>query len=177
MADENDIIIDSDSDLDDSVVAEETQAETIQKLRAKLKASEDKTKEYLDGWQRAQADFVNIRKRDEEAKAEFLKFAIAGFIEELMPVLDSFELALQHGNKDIEPVYNQFMQILKSKGFEVIDPKGANFDPKYHDAISNVPVSTSDDDHKVMEVLKKGYSLNGRVIRPAAVKVGEHVKE
>ena len=86
---EDDIEIDR-SDLDDSVVAEEAAGESLKKLRERLKECEAKAKEYLDGWQRAQADFVNIRKRDEEAKKEFLKFANTDLVAQLIPVLDSF---------------------------------------------------------------------------------------
>ena len=86
MEEENEIVPE---DLDDSVVAEEHANESISKLKGKLKDAEAKAKEYLDGWQRSQADFVNLRKRDEEAKVEFLKFATADLVSQLVPVLDS----------------------------------------------------------------------------------------
>lgn len=146
------------------------------KLREKLKAAEDKAKEYLDSWQRAQADFVNLRKKDEEAKQEFVKFANANFVEDLLPVLDSFSLALTHGAKDIEPVYNQFMQVLRAKGLEESNPLGEPFDPRLHEAVGSLPTDKSEDDHKILEVVQKGYILSGKIIRPAKVKVGEFKK-
>lgn len=145
------------------------------KLRDKLKAAEDKAKEYLDSWQRAQADFVNLRKKDEEAKMEFMKFANANFIEDLLPVLDSFSLALTHGSKDIEPVYNQLMQVLRAKGLEELDPTGKPFDPREHEAVGNIETDKTEDDHKVLEVVQKGYILSGKIIRPAKVRVGEYI--
>lgn len=160
-------------DLDDSVVAEEHASESISKLKAKLKDAEGKAKEYLDGWQRTQADFANLRKRDEEAKMEFLKFAQQSLVEELIPVLDSFNIALTEGHKEVGPVYKQLWNILKSKGLEESNPAGEVFDPRYHEAISTEPVDKAEDDHKILEVAQKGYILSGKIIRPAKVKIGQ----
>ena len=160
------------TDLDDSVIAEEQASESIQKLRAKLKEAEGKAKEYLDGWQRAQADFVNIRKRDDEAKNEFLKFANSDLIYQLMPVLDSLELSLPHDNKELEAVYKQLLSILKSNGLEESNPMGMEFDPRLHESIGTLPAETGEDDHKILEVAQKGYILSGRIIRPAKIKIG-----
>lgn len=167
---ENDVVAE---DLDDSVVAEEHAQESVSKLRGKLKEMEGKAKEYLDGWQRSQADFVNLRKRDEEAKIDFLKFANASFIEQLIPVLDSFNLALAHGNKEIEPVYNQLMNVLKQNGLEESNPLGETFDPRMHEAIGVVKTEKKDEDHKILEIMQKGYIMSGKIIRPAKVRIGE----
>ncbi len=160
-------------DLDDSVVAEEHAGDAVKKLREKLKEAEGKAKEYLDGWQRAQAEFANIRKRDEEAKVEFLKFAKGDVIEQLIPILDSLELSLPHGNKELEVIYRQLLSILKANGFEVDDPKGETFDPRRHESIGTVPVEKKEEDHKILEVMQKGYILQGKIIRPAKVRIGE----
>lgn len=174
MQDENeDISLERDEDLDDSVVAEETQGESIKKLREKLKSAEDKAKEYLDSWQRTQADFVNIRRRDEEAKQEFLKFANFKLLEELIPVLDSFNIALSAGHSDLEPLYSQLISVLKGRGLEELEPLGQEFRPEEHEALGIVNTDKKEEDQKVLEVLQKGYRLNGRVVRPAKVKVGE----
>ena len=160
-------------DLDDSVVAEEHAQDSIKKLRERLKESEAKAKEYLDGWQRSQADFVNIRKRDEEAKTEFLKFAQADLVSQLLPVLDSLELSLPHGNKELEVIYKQLLSTLKGNGLEVENPVGEDFDPRRHEAIGTIETEDKKDDHKVLEVIQKGYILSGKIIRPAKVKIGE----
>ncbi len=171
---EDDIIIDPGSDdLDDSVIAEEHQGDTIKKLREKLKVAESKAKEHLDNWQRAQADFVNLRKRDEEAKADFMKFANAGLIEDLIPVLDALNSAVSHGEHSVEPILNLFLKTLKQKGLEETNPLGQAFDPSLHEAIGMKETHNKEEDHKVLEVLQKGYALAGRVIRPAKVRVGE----
>lgn len=175
MADEleDDITLDHDSDIDDSVVAEESQAETIKKLREKLKVSENKAKENLDGWQRAQAEFSNIRKRDEEAKIEFLKFAKADIMSALLPVLDSFNSALAHGQKEVEPIFTQLTQILKSNKLEEINPLGEIFNPQFHEAVGSIDTENKEEDHKILEVFQKGYKLDNKVLRPAKVRIGD----
>lgn len=173
MADEHeDFELDTEN-LDDSVVEEENALDRVKKLKEKLKVAEEKAKEYLDGWQRCQAESANARKRDEEAKKEFVKFAKADTIEQLMPVLDSLELSLPHGNKELEAVYRQLMQVLKANGLEEDNPKGREFNPREHEAIGTVATSDEGEDHKILEVLQKGYILQGRIIRPAKVRVGE----
>jgi len=168
MAEENDIHIEKDGDLDDSVVAEEHAGDQVKKLKEKLKEAEGKAKEYLDGWQRAQADFVNIRKRDEEAKKEFVKFVSLEVIEDLIPVLDALTLG---GN---DPVYRLMMQILGKRGLLESNPEGEQFNPEFHEAIGVVQTEKKDEDHKILEVVQKGYILHGRIIRPAKVKIGEY---
>ena len=170
---EKDIELDKEG-LDDSVVVEEHAEDTIKKLKEKLKEAESKAKEYLDGWQRAQADFANLCRSDEEAKFEFVKFANLSFIGELIPVLDSFNIALAHGNKDVKPVHEQLFSLLRQNGLEELNPMDEVFDPKYHEAIGVVPTDEPEKDHKILEVIQKGYILIGKIIRPAKVKIGEY---
>ena len=171
---DDDMTLDTEMGIDDSVLTDEHQGDTIKKLKEKLKVAEAKVKENLDGWQRAQADFMNLRKRDEEAKVEFIKFAKADLISEIIPVLDSLNQALLHGQKDVEPIYNQLIKILKQNGLEELNPTGETFDPAYCEAISMKTSSEKNDDHKVLEIFQKGYKLGERVIRPAKVVVGEY---
>lgn len=161
-------------DIDDSVVAEDHAQDTVNKLKEKLKVAEAKAKEYLDGWQRAQADFVNLRKRDEEAKVGFIKFANEALITDLIPILDSFDFALAHGHKDLEPVYRQLTALLKAHGLETLEPIGETFDPRFHESVGTTKVENKDQDHKVLEVIQKGYILSGKIIRPAKIKIGEY---
>jgi molecular chaperone GrpE len=176
MNDENDdvIIDDEDENLDDSVLAEEAQTDTIKKLREKLKAAEGKAKEYLDSWQRSQAEFLNLRKRDEEAQSEFTKFANKKILLELIPVLDSFNIALSQGHKELEPVYLQLLSVLKANGLEEISALGEEFNPNFHEAVVMVKTEKEEEDNKVLETLQNGYILSGKVIRPSKVKVGEY---
>lgn len=169
MKEENDdIVIEDDPDSTAST-------EALKKLRERLRQAEAKAREYLDGWQRAQADFANLRKHDEKVKAEFVKFAKLSLVEELIPVLDSFNIALAQGHKDFEPLYNQLATVLKANGLEVLDPLNKIFSPHEHEALATVPTKKSEEDHKVLEVLQKGYKLNGKIVRPAKVKIGEFI--
>ncbi len=174
MDEENDdITIDPETDIDDSVIADEAKEDTIKKLKLKLKVAEEKAREHLDGWQRAQADFINIRKRDEEAKIGFLKFAKSDVLSELLPILDSFNSAIAHGQKEVEPIYNQFMQVLKNQGLTELNPLGEEFNPQFHEAVGSLATKNKEEDHKVLEVFQKGYMLGERVLKPAKVRVGE----
>lgn len=170
---DDDIQLDTDG-VDDSVVAEEHSGDQIKKLKERLKEAEAKAKENLDNWQRAQAEFVNLRKRDEQDREDFVKFAKSDVLGELVPVLDSFEMALKHGHKDIEPIYNQFLKILRDHGLAEINPVGETFDPRMHEAVGMVETNNMEDDHKVLDVFQKGYMLVDRVIRPAKVRIGEY---
>jgi len=169
---DNDIRVE-DSDLDDSVVAEENQVAQIKKLREKLRSAEEKAKEYLSELHRAKADFVNMRKRDEEAKAEFVKFSKSEVLEELLPVLDALNLAVSHGNQDTLPIQALMVKILKQHGLKEIDSTGEEFDPARDEALGTIETKEKQEDHRVLEVVQKGYILSGKIIRPAKVKIGQ----
>lgn len=171
---QDDIELDPETGIDDSVLAEVNQGDTIKKLKEKLKNAEAKSKEYLDNWQRAQADFVNLRKRDEEAKEQFLKFAKVDTISQIIPVLDSLNQAIIHDQKTAEPIYSQLMQILKQNGLEEVDPIGKPFDPSLHEAIGMIETNEKEKDHTILNVFQKGYKLEEKVIRPAKVQVGKY---
>jgi len=164
----DDIVIEDDPDLT-------SQHDKEKKLRDKIKQAEEKAKEYLDGWQKSQADFINLRKRDEEEKREFGKFANKTLLLELIPVLDSFKIALSQGHEDLEPIYNQFSNILKANGLEEIEAVGEVFDPNFHEGVGMVKTDKEEEDHKVLEVVQSGYKLSGKVIRPAKVRIGEFI--
>jgi molecular chaperone GrpE len=181
---EHDIEIDLNSDLDDSVVAEENQAETIKKLREKLKKTEEEKLEYLTGWQRTKADFINLRKKDEEMKGEIVKYANEDLISQVLPVIDSFQMAFS--NKEawealpkewrggMESIYNQLIQTLMQNGLVIEELLGKPFDPKFAEAIGTIKVDSKDKDHTVVTVLQPCYILNGKIIRIAKVTVGQY---
>lgn len=184
---ENDIVleneVDNNSDLDDSVVAEENALEMVKKLKEKLKKTESEKTEYLTGWQRAKADLVNARKRDEAERQEFMKFANERLIEGLIPVLESFDMAMS--NKEswekvdknwrvgVEYIYSQLKKVLADSGLEEIDPIGLKFDVNRDEASEYIKTNNKDEDQKILAVVQKGYILNGKSLRPPKVKVGE----
>src|SRR3989344_5646040 len=173
MSDNDDITIEPDEERDDSVVAEEHLALTVRKLRERLKGAEEKAKEYLDSWQRAQADFLNMRKRDEEAKGEFVKYASSKFASELIPVLDALSLAASGGVSGVENIRSLMLKGLNENGVEEIGQVGEAFDPNIHESVGFIKTDKKDDDHKVLEIMQKGYKLFDKVLRTARVRIGE----
>jgi molecular chaperone GrpE len=175
---------DASDNLDDSVVAEENAGEAMKKLREKIKKIEAEKMEYLTGWQRAKADLVNARKRDEEDKREAIKYANENLIEELLPTLESFDMAM--GNKEawekadknwrigVEYIYSQLRKALENNGLVEINPLNEKFDHAKHEAVSYEPVKEEKLDHVIIGVIQKGYSLNGKVMKVPKVKVGEY---
>jgi molecular chaperone GrpE len=171
------------SGADESVVSEESAQATIKSLREKLKAAQAEKTEYLTGWQRTKAEFINARKRDEEAQREISKFANERLIVELIPVLESFEMAM--GNKEawekadknwrvgVEYIAQQLKRVLEDNGLTEINPVGKPFDITTHEATEHEKVTDKSLDGKVTAVVQRGYSLNGKLIKAPKVKVGE----
>lgn len=159
------------------------QSALVKKLRGKIKKLEEKNQEYLTGWQKERADSVNLRKRLEEEKKEFAKYAKEDIATELMSVLDSFEQAFK--NKEVwekvdknwrvgvEYIHTQLINVLGNHGVSVIDPAGEKFDPQRDDAIETMLVENEKDNGKIMEVVSIGYKLHDKIIRAPKVKVGE----
>jgi molecular chaperone GrpE len=155
----------------------------IKRLREKLKVAVAEKQKYLENWQRDKAEFINARKRDEASKDEYLKFAEAKMVEEMLPILDSFDLALHHGKnqenvpKDwlggVESVYQQFQKVLEKYDVKSFGEVGDVFDPNFHHSIGVVPKKTGQKDHTLAEILQKGYKMKEKVIRPALVKIFE----
>jgi molecular chaperone GrpE len=174
---------DTESGADESVVAEESAQDTIKKLREKLKKVEAEKMEYLTGWQRAKADFINARKRDEESQRELTKFAGERLIMGLIPVLESFEMAM--ANKEawekadknwrtgVEYIAQQLKKVLEDSGLTELNPLGQPFDITTHEAVSHEPITNASEDGKVIAVVSKGYSLGGKLLKAPKVKVGE----
>jgi molecular chaperone GrpE len=154
-------------EMDEDVIIEESGGDTLKKLREKLKKCVAEKQEYLDGWQRAKADFINFKKGEEVRVGELMRFAKKDFIVNTLPVLDSLNVA--SGDEDVERILEQFLSILKKEGVEEINPRGVDFDPNLHEAVEMV----DGPEGEVVEVSQKGYTLNGKVIRAARVKVGK----
>ncbi len=156
----------------------------IKKLREKIKKLEQEKEEYLTGWQKERAESVNIQKRAEESKKSFAQYANEGLINDLIPTLDNFEMAMKNKEvwaslpevwtKGVEYIYSQLVTTLESYGLKKLNPIGQTFDPKNHEALENIKTENKDDDHKVIEVVQSGYILGEKIIRPAKVKVAEH---
>lgn len=174
-----------DDDNDEEIVIEDEGASAdlqLKKLREKLKKCMIEKDEYLAGWQRAKADFINARKEEEERRAELIKFLGAAIIKDILPVLDSFELAFKDENwqkldktwqDGIKLLYNQLLDILKKHNVEQIDSIGQNFDPEQHESMGEIEVADKDKEGIVLEEIRKGYKIYDKILRPAQVKIGK----
>jgi molecular chaperone GrpE len=154
--------------------------EKLKKIKEQLKQCQQEKQEYLAGWQRAQADFINYKRRQEEQAAEWAKIFGEGLIRDLLPVLDALEPqnyaeidAEQRGNKDLlngfKIIREQLMSVLNKHGLEEIKSIGEKFDPQWHEAVGQA--ESGGNEGAVAEEVQKGYALNGKVIRAAKVKV------
>ena len=139
-------------------------------------ALREENQQLKDRYLRTLADFENLRKRTEREKADFFRYALAGAMKDILPVLDNFDRALEHGeegdefHKGVLLIYKQLYDILQKHGLKPIDEGNVHFDPNIHEAVvreedPNVPSQT------VTAVLQKGYFLHDRLLRPALVKV------
>jgi len=159
----------------------------VKKLKEELKSVRKEKDEYLDGWQRAKADFVNFKKRTEEEKKKFAQYAAEDFILKLLPALDSFDHAFKNKEtwesvpKDwrlgMEFIHSQILNTLKDHGVEEMNCLHQNFDPQYHHSIEMVGVENEEDDGKIVEVIQKGYKLSDKIIRHPNVKVGVYKQQ
>lgn len=135
----------------------------------------------LDRLARMQAEFDNARKRAAKEQQDYKDYALADAIKALIPVLDSFDRALQTSpeksefHAGVELIYKQLEDALAKLGVRPISAKGQQFDPRYHEAIEMVDTEHSRD-HEVLEELQRGYKLKDRLLRPAMVKVARNPK-
>ncbi|GED23129.1 nucleotide exchange factor GrpE [Halomonas halmophila] len=149
-------------------------------LAAKVEELEKSLAEANDKAMREAAEAQNIRRRAEQETEKARKFALEKFVKELLPVVDSLEKALDAMGEDATEVHREGvsmtlklqLDVLNKFGVEVVDPAGEPFDPQYHEAVTMVP-NAEMDPNSVMEVIQKGYLLNGRLVRPAMVVVSQ----
>ncbi len=148
-------------------------------LKKKLEECLKQKDEYLAGWQRARADFLNYKKEEMERITALLAYAGEELILKIIPILDNFELIenkLPEGLKKDENVKgilqlkNQIMDFLKNQGVEEMKTAGEKFDPNLHEAIETKEGGQSG---VILEEVQKGYIINGRLLRPAKVKVAK----
>jgi molecular chaperone GrpE len=153
--------------------------DAIIELREELAKAEEKAAESWETLVRLQAEMNNQRKRNEKQVSDAHKFAVKGFVEQLLPVIDSLEMGMQvEGDVDsiregMTLTLKQFESVMEKQNLEVVDPLGEKFDPELHQAMAMQP-SEEYDDGVVAAVMQKGYTLNGRLVRPAMVMVAKN---
>jgi molecular chaperone GrpE len=167
----------------DVELAEETQETTDEEAQffAELNAARAEAQEYLDGWQRARAEFANYKKRVERENQDSYKRVTSDILSRFLSVIDDMELALrdrpQEGDagawaKGIELIYQKLLGMLANEGVERIQAEGGTFDPLLHEALSHEE-SSEHEDGQIIEVIRQGYKMGERVLRPALVRVAK----
>jgi len=175
--DSDDIVLEENHE-DNSAVSSD---DKVKKLKKEIVDIKKEKADLLAELQRAKADFINMRRRDEEHLKDMVRFANVEMISQIIPVLDSFDMAFS--NKEawekapkewrigVEYIYNQLLSVLTNNSVDVVNPIGQKFDPNTEEAIENIP-GEKENDGKVVAVIQKGYKMGDRMIRPAKVKVG-----
>ena len=161
------------SDLTDTL-EDETLEEQVKRLQMEAE-------EYLDGWQRARAEFANFKKRTQREEEQARERIAGEIITHFLGVQDDIERALarapeaddcQEWTLGIELIHQKLQALLDAEGVEPIDAKGERFDPNFHEAVS----FEDSDDHEeglIIEITQRGYKLGERVLRPAMVRVAK----
>lgn len=182
MSQGNDHINDVEFVEDEDFSGEASIDQKLKKLRQKLKQCEAEKGENLSGWQRAKADLVNAKKELQNDRPRLMLMGKVALIEDLLPVMDSFSMAI--GNNDawqavdekwrvgVEYIFNQLKTALEQHGVKEISPApGDDVDHDLHDVVGHDP--NHSDQEKIVSIRRKGYQLDGRIIRPAEIIVGE----
>lgn len=163
----------------DAVTAEagtssgEAVAAHLQSEIDRLKSERD---QLVDRLARLQAEFENARKREARERADFRDFAVSGAVEQFLPVLDNFQLALGSSGSleqlraGIELIVKQMEDILRALNVQPVESVGARFDPRVHEALESVDRNDLPD-HQVLEEVRRGYRIRDRLLRPALVRI------
>lgn len=163
------------------IVAETSSNDTIEALQNELEQAQAKADEYLDGWQRARAEFANYKKRVERDQAQVYQTAAGSIIKRYLDILDDLERALKNRPRSgdgaawaegIELIYHKFQSVLESEGVKPMKAEGQPFDPNLHEAIAQEE-NPEHESGTVIEELQQGYMLGDRVLRPARVRVAK----
>lgn len=158
---------------DDKGVKKETED-----LQAQLEAAKKEAEENLAGWQRAKADFLNSKKEQEKAMADYRRYVGEDMILALLPTVDSFDLAARHLPEELKDsdwakgvmcIKGMFESFLRDAGVSEIRSVGEKFDPNLHEAVGEA--ESDKEEGTVIEEVQKGYNLGDKVIRVAKVKV------
>ena len=165
-------------DDDGAEVSQSGTSEDIERLLEQLKAEQEKSRGYYASWQRTQADLENVRKRVQQERGESLDLANSILVTKLLSAMDDLELAFSRPASEMRKAawiegarisFAKLKSALLSEGMKPIDAVGQAFDPRLHEAVMKRPGPEG----IVLEEIRKGYVLNGRLLRPSLVVVGE----
>ncbi|MFO8035860.1 MAG: nucleotide exchange factor GrpE [Anaerolineales bacterium] len=157
----------------------ELTAEEIEELKASLDESEEKAREYLDGWQRSRAEFANYKKRIMREREQMYEKAKGDVIKQYLDISDDLGRALQdrpasgegaQWAEGIELIYKKLQLLLEKEGVEPMEAEGEMFDPTRHEAVFKEE-NDRYESGEIIEVLQEGYVMGDRILRPALVRV------
>jgi molecular chaperone GrpE len=174
MNDEQDVEIEA-----EDPEAEATADHRVKKLRSEIDQIKKERQEYLDGWQRSKADYVNLLKRtDTGAKDSEMRGRIKA-IETLLPAFDALERAKEHGEvpAGFMAIAKQLESAFSSLGLEAIGRVGERFDPGLHEALGQDETKLCEEDDSITAVLEKGWKIRDNIVRPAKVRVAHYVAQ
>jgi len=169
-------------DDEDEIPGGAASEDEIESLKKTIRELEEKANLNYDRYLRALAELENYKKRMNRDRAELIRYAGEELLLEILPVVDNLERTLEHTGETtdvkrviegVQLIYKQFIKSLEKSGITRIDKAPCAFDPAVHQALQRVEDKSVPDD-TVVEILQKGYTLNGKVVRPAMVKVAKH---
>ena len=173
-------LTDEESEAEAVLTAKDTpEDDPLTELRNQLEDSQQEAGDNLAGWQRAQAEFINYKKRIEREQTQLFENASARVIKRFLAVLDDLDRALQNSPQNgeaaewaagIDLIYRKMLTILESEGVTVMETLGKEFDPNLHEAIAQEK-SEDHESGQIIEEIQKGYLIGERVLRPALVRV------
>ena len=154
----------------------------VVQLQAELERLKSERDQSIDRLARLQAEFENARKREARERADFRDFAVSGAIEQFLPVLDNFHLALgstgslEQLRTGVELIVKQMEEVLRSLNVQAVETVGARFDPRVHEALESVERNDLPD-HQVLEEVRRGYRIRDRLLRPALVRIVDNPQQ
>ena len=148
------------------------------KLREEIAGLRKEKQEYMDGWQRAKADYVNALRRFEEEKKNEGARGVVKAVETVLPAFDALERAKEHGEvpRGFEAIAKQLESAFASLGLEPVGQVGEAFDPALHEALGSDPAGSSGEDNTVSTILERGWRVGDTLVRPAKVRVAHFDK-
>jgi molecular chaperone GrpE len=173
-SDEAPEVVDGESDFDEEPVLD---VDGFAVLAEELEATRLERDQYLDALRRLKAEFENSRKRQERERTRILSMASERLVQELLPVLDNLDRALEAGGdirEGVQATREQLAEVLAEEGLLPVASDGQPFDPNVHDAVMGQP-SEEHEDGTIIQTFQRGYLLNGKPIRPAKVVVAKQV--
>ncbi len=151
---------------------------TVESLAAQLERERQRTDELHNRWARAAADYQNLKRRTEDERGEISKLATARVVLVVLPVLDDLDRAVRSLDarlagltwaQGIVQIYQKLSYMMEQLGVREIEAEGETFDPNLHEAVSRAP----GEEGKIVAVVQRGFTIDGRVIRPSMVIVGD----